>query len=283
MESAIETLKPNWILNKLVFIATLFLTVLSYGQEEELYDHGLDNDKWQDIRDGIRYEGQEDGPGREWTYESRDEYNRERRKYEEGNGGGGTGNGGGSGNRDDWRPGDGSSNRPRQYSPPPQSSPSFNTPRFGGLGILGWILLGAFGVALIFLIYYLFVNAERRGPKIKGEEINFEETNPTEIPLTELERLLQEALARKDYRGAVRIYFIFIVRDLAQKKWISWEKEKTNFHYLNEMVGKKEYDDFNISVSYFEIIWYGKREIDAEKFEQVKPKFTRFLDKLGVK
>ncbi|MBK6527473.1 MAG: hypothetical protein IPG07_19110 [Crocinitomicaceae bacterium] len=37
--------------------------------------------------------------------------------------------------------------------------------------------------------------------------------------------MLQEALARADYRGAVRIYFIFIVRDLSQKNWINWEKE----------------------------------------------------------
>ena len=67
------------------------------------------------------------------------------------------------------------------------------------------------------------------------------------------------------------------------KNWISWEKEKTNFHYLREMTGKNEFDDFNKSVSYFEIIWYGKRDLDVSKFEQIRPNFTSFLDKLGVK
>lgn len=98
-----------------------------------------------------------------------------------------------------------------------------------------------------------------------------------------MQRLLNEALAKQDYRGAVRIYFIFIVRDLAQKNAIQWQREKTNFHYLIEMSGKTDYDDFNTSVSYFEIIWYGERQLDQAKFEQIRPVFTRFMDKLGIK
>ena len=257
-----------------------FTCFFAFSQDDELYDHGLDQGRWQEIRDGIRYEGREDGPGREWTYESREEYEREVKRYE---GGGGTGGSGeGSSNRND---GDGDSGREYEYPEydPPETNMDYKMPSFSGLGVIGYILLGVVFVGLIALIFYLFVNTEKKGPKIKGQVVDIEEVNPTEIPLTELQRLLQEALANEDYRGAVRIYFIFIVRDLAEKNWIRWEKEKTNFHYLKEMTGKEEYEDFNITVSYFEYIWYGKRELDAQKFEQVRPKFTRLLDKLGVK
>jgi hypothetical protein len=244
-----------------------------------LYDHRLDESKWEKLRDGIRYEGHEQGPGREWTYESKKEYNEAKKKQGNGSGSGnGGGNGGGSGRN--YGGGDGGGSRHQEYSPPPQA-PSMSVPSAGGLGFLGYILLGVLIVGLMVLIYYMFVNAKGEGKKIQ-KIIDIEEVNPTEIPLSELQRLLQEAIAKGDYRGAVRIYFIFIIRDLAQKHWIHWEKEKTNFHYLREMSGKNEYEDFNRSVSYFEIIWYGKREIDATKFEQVKPNFTRFLDKLGV-
>lgn len=259
---------------------------MSFGQnEDDLYDHGLDHNKWQDIREGIRYEGHEDGPGRQWTYENEKEYERERRKYEDGESQGGNGDGNGSSNRGNgYESGDGSVNRPKNYTPP-KSSPrsNFKFPSFSGFGVLGYILLGAFIVGIAILIFYLFVNAERKGAKIKEIPVEFESMDPTEIPLTELEKLLQEALNRGDYRGAVRIYFIFIVRGLAQRNWIQWKKEKTNFHYLREMENKEEFADFNVSVSYFEFIWYGKREIDAEKFEEIKPKFTNFLDKLGIK
>ena len=273
---------------RLLTISLLICTGFLFGQEDEIYDHGLDQNKWQDIRDGIRYEGQQEGPGREWTYESNEDYQRERKKFE-----GGKGNGGSGGNGYEGGGGDGSGERydgaeeyqRQEYTPPPPSNTTYNAASFGGLSILGYILLIAFGVGLIFLIFYLFISAERKGSKVKTEIgiIDIEDVNPIEIPLTELQRLLQEAIARKDYRGAVRIYFMFIIRDLAEKRQIKWEKEKTNFHYLREMSGKNEFDDFNISVSYFEIIWYGKRELDADKFEQVKPNFTRFLDKLGVK
>ncbi|MBD3636976.1 MAG: hypothetical protein HUJ25_06485 [Crocinitomicaceae bacterium] len=252
----------------------------SFAQSEHdgnrLYDHDLDEEKWEEIRNDIRYEGSEDGPGRQWTYESNEDYNRARRdrpKTENGNGG--------NGGDGEFGPGDGASKKPRSSSSRRRRS-SGGGGGFAGLGIFGYVLLAVFLVGLILLIYYLFVNAPRKGKKV-GDPIALEEINPTEIPLTELQRLLQEALSKGDYRGAVRIYFIFIIRDLAEKKWIRWEKEKTNFHYLREMAGKPEYDEFNRSVSFFEIIWYGKREVDKQKFEEIKPNFTRLLDRLGVK
>lgn len=268
----------KWIIS----ISLLISCSLGFAQDD-LFDHQLDENKWQDLRDGIRYEGVEDGPGRQWTYESNKEYNDAKKKYGKGNGNGGGNGGGGNGSGGS---GSGAGNRPEKSTSSPSSTdyspPSFDPPSFSGFGAIGYILLGILVLALIFLIYYLYINAPKKGKKIEGS-IELEDVNPVEIPLTELERLLQEALSKGDYRGAVRIYFIFIIRDLAQKQWIDWEKEKTNFHYLREMSGKSEFEDFNRSVSYFEIIWYGKRDLDASKFEQIKPNFTRFMDKLGVK
>lgn len=282
----------KWLLS----ISLLFLSAFAFAQDEDvndgntLYEHDLDEEKWEDIRNAIRYEGREpgNGAGRQWTYESNREYNDARKATEGGSGGGsgggkGSGQGSGSGYDGSGGGGSGSSSPPPDASPPPPPRSNPPTPSSsGGLSGLGYILLALFLVGLAVLIYYMYVNNPKDGTKV-GAPIELEEVNPTEIPLTELERLLQEALAKKDYRGAIRIYFIFIIRDLAEKNWIQWEKEKTNFHYLREMAGKREYNDFNKSVSYFEIIWYGKREIDEEKFNQVKPNFTQFLDKLGVK
>ena len=266
------------ILNKIILhIFLLLLCTASYGQE--LYQHQLDEDKWDDLRDGIRYEGQPDGPGREWTYESPEEYRKAQKNW--GSGGNGSGGGDGEGGRGQGSGGSqngGSREYQESYDPPPSVAPSV----VHGLGGLGWVLLIIFILALAFLIYYMFVNRERDGEKVSAI-VELEDVNPSEIPLSELQRLLQEALAKSDFRGAVRIYFIFIIRDLAEKRWITWEKDKTNFQYLREMNDKNEYEDFNRSVSYFEIIWYGKRELDAGKFEQVRPNFTRLLDKLGVK
>lgn len=258
----------------------LLISSFSYSQKdgERLYDHELDEEKWERLRDGIRYEGRE-GAGRRWTYESDEEW-RKAQKNSGGKNGSGSGGGQGNGQGSGYGSGDGAPQQYPEYQPPPES-PSVNSPSMN-LGWLGYVLMGLLVIALMILIYYMFINSNSKGKKISRDEIMLEDTNPTEIPLTELQRMLQEALARGDYRAAVRIYFIFIIKDLAEKKWIQWEKEKTNFHYLREMSGKDEYTDFNRSVSFFEYIWYGEREIDQSTFEQIKPNFTLFLEKLGV-
>ncbi|MCC7452550.1 MAG: hypothetical protein IT222_00175 [Crocinitomix sp.] len=266
-------------MNKYILIGFYCLLAFSvFGQEGgDIYDHGLDRNKWQDIRKGIRYEGQKEGAGRPWTYESDEEYQREQRKFSDGNGSGG-GNGAGTGGGQS-----GSSERPVEIQETPDPPVNFDPPNLQGLGMIGYVLIGVFIVMILFLLYKLFVNAESRGKKIIPQNINLDTDNPSEIPLTELERMLRDALSNKDYRLAVRIYFIFIVRDLAQKNWIKWEKDKTNLHYLQEMSSQNEYQDFSTAVNYFEVIWYGKREIDEPKFESIRPKFTRLLDKLGIK
>lgn len=261
-------------MNKILCYISFLISAFSFAQEKapELYEHRLNESKWEDIKKSIRYENGQDGPGRKWTYETEKDYNDANRKYKDGNGGRGF-DGAGSN--------DGASERENnyqstEYTPPPE----VNVPNMN-LSWLGYLLLILLAVALIFLIFYFFMNRDRKG-KAVYDIPDIQEVNPIDIPLTELQRLLKEALENKDYRGAVRIYFIFTVRGLTQNGLIRWEKEKTNFQYLREMVGRPEYDDFNRSVSYFEIIWYGKRDIDLQVFEQIKPSFTKLLDRLGI-
>ena len=156
-------------------------------------------------------------------------------------------------------------------------------PNLSGLSWLGWIFVIVFGAAVIGLIIYLIVNSSKKPKNVSIDTNDFyEDIAPADIPLTELQKRLNQALDKGDYRGAVRIYYLFILKDLSEKKWIFWEKEKTNMHYLREMSGKSEFDDFNKSISYFEVIWYGKREIDQNQFETIQPNFTNLLKKLGI-
>lgn len=151
-----------------------------------------------------------------------------------------------------------------------------------GSGALSFmqVLLIIIGVVLLaFLIYYLFMRyqSDNDGATVST---NFDDMAPSEIPKTELERRLEEALGRGDYREAVRIYFIFIIKDLSNKRWISWEKRKTNISYLIEMRSRPQYDLFNKSVSVFEVVWYGNYSIDKKSFEEVEPTFKKLLESI---
>ena len=151
----------------------------------------------------------------------------------------------------------------------------------GGLGTFGSIFLYTLlAVFLGFIIYLLFVNTtlSEKGKSFKEVQL---ERAPVEITKTELELMLEKALANDDFRLAIRIYFIFVLKDLTEKSWIIWKKEKTNISYLMEMRGKKQYESFSESVSIFELVWYGNYTITNTDYSTIEPKFKQLLKELA--
>jgi len=172
--------------------------------------------------------------------------------------------------------------QPIDKTPPPKrrqykKQPNESTGDFGFLKVLMWIILiGVIG----FLVYHFFLRFEgnESGKKVV---IDFDDTPPMEIPKTELERRLEEALSREDYREAVRIYFIFIIKDLSTKSWIRWERRKTNISYLMEMRGKSQYDLFNETVNIYDMVWYGKYTVSKDQYHDFEPKFKSLLKSIN--
>ena len=150
----------------------------------------------------------------------------------------------------------------------------------GGMGLLQYVLFGLLTVLLAFIIYQLFMKAsfDNKGSKVVDR---FEELTPTQIPKSELELLLEKAIASDDFRGAIRLYFIFIIKGLSEKEWIRWEKKKTNFSYLIEMRGKPQYESFSDAVSIYELVWYGNYRVKKEDFSSLEPKFKSLLSNIN--
>lgn len=163
-----------------------------------------------------------------------------------------------------------------------KSSPSSSNSNNQGMGAFGSIVLYTLlAVLLGVIIYFLFINTTISDNGKRFEELEIEKA-PVEISKTELELMLEKALVNEDYRLAVRIYFIFILKDLSEKKWIVWKKEKTNYSYSMEMRGKKEYELFNESVSLFELVWYGDYKISQTDYASIEPKFKLLLKELSI-
>lgn len=140
------------------------------------------------------------------------------------------------------------------------------------LKIVGIILIAL----LIALVIYRVINNQKKDSYKKIKTVS-EDRPPQEITRTELELALEKALEVGNYREAIRIYFVHVIKVMSENGWIEWHKQKTNAHYLQEMLGKKTYPLFAELTAVFEYVWYGKRKISAIDFEQVEPKFKSLI------
>ena len=59
-----------------------------------------------------------------------------------------------------------------------------------------------------------------------------------------------------------------------------WEKEKTNFSYLIEMRNKPYSEEFETTVSVYEIVWYGERILTKEEYLSLEPRFKNLVKNL---
>lgn len=151
-----------------------------------------------------------------------------------------------------------------------KTSTGFNVP--AGVMIVMYVLLAG---VLIFVIYLLFIKNPIRTDK-KFEEVK-EEVLPVHQTVDELTAALNKYLKNENYREAIRIYFIFIIKALRDKEWIQWEKEKTNHTYLFEIRDKKQFEAFSETIYYFELVWFGHRELTKEQYDWLAVKFDQLL------
>jgi hypothetical protein len=92
---------------------------------------------------------------------------------------------------------------------------------------------------------------------------------------------IQGAIGATNYRLAVRLLFLKLLKNLSLNDIIQYKQEKTNFAYLSEMRSGPYYNDFFHLARNYEYIWYGKFEIDKETFGTIKTHFENFDRKLS--
>ncbi|MFD1551458.1 hypothetical protein DNU06_13350 [Putridiphycobacter roseus] len=251
---------------KFISIFLICLTYYSFGQE--LYPHKLDEQKLSELQKTIQHQTKK--PER-WTFETDQEWQDAVKKFDK--------------NKRGSSKEKAKGYESKEYTTPETNkSPSnYELPNLKIGPITKVIIYVVLGALLVILLYYLFINSNYKSVGKKYTPIDLEEIAPSEITTTALESMLTAAIKEENYRKAIRIYYLFIIKDLADKKWIHWEKQKTNNHYLMEMSTKKEYAHFSTAVTYFEFIWYGKRKITVAQFDIIKPHFTKLLKALDIK
>ena len=168
--------------------------------------------------------------------------------------------------------------------PDPKNQPHYSTPPVSGAGWLSsgaaqTILIVLAAVALAFIMFKLF-SGRISNTKVGNEKIYTLENIEEALHETDLERFLQEAIELREFRLALRIYYLMVLKELSVKEWIKWKKDKTNNQYLNEMFNRPDYKLFRNITLLFEYTWYGEMSVGEKHFNEYAPSFRSYLEKI---
>jgi hypothetical protein len=155
-------------------------------------------------------------------------------------------------------------------------SPSFD---LGGLKYLFYLLVAA---GILFVIVKILMNINS-SPSINIDNDRVYTLSEVEEKILEidLEKILNEALLAGDYRLALRINFLIIIKTLSLRGKIKWAKEKTNWEYFNEIKDYTTASGFKDIISTFEPIWYGEYVVSEELFNKLQPSYEWFKKTLN--
>ncbi len=120
-----------------------------------------------------------------------------------------------------------------------------------------------------------------KSKRIKGSvsDLDFKEIEDN-LKDSDIENFLEKAIADKEYKVAVRLYFLMTIRDLSEQKMIKWKKDKTNRAYVRE-TGRFSFNSkFREVTNIFERIWYGDFNLTAGDFTVIQPKFKSLLQEI---
>jgi hypothetical protein len=156
-----------------------------------------------------------------------------------------------------------------------------NTGSSAFMRTLTWLLvIAGFTALVIWFLATSNVGVFRRSSskKIMSGEEHVEDANIFTINYTaEIERATRSG----NYRLAVRLHFLQLLKNLSERNIIQYRQEKTNFDYLLQMRKSSFYQDFFRITRNYEYTWYGKFDINADAFSTMKSDFETFNRRVG--
>ncbi|MEO7977161.1 DUF4129 domain-containing protein [Flavobacterium sp.] len=145
------------------------------------------------------------------------------------------------------------------------------------------ILLKALAVIIVVIVIYLIVKAliNKEGQWIFGKNSNKKTINYSDIEknihLLNFDKLIKESILSGEKRIAVRYYYLWLLKVMAQNHYIKWDIEKTNSDYLYELQSPIHKEEFTYLSYLYNYIWYGEFEIDDNTFQKTQNRFKNSI------
>ncbi len=149
----------------------------------------------------------------------------------------------------------------------------FSNPEYG---LLRRVLLITFlGAVAVFVILKMMGIDVFRLIKRKSEDIIPYDTLSETIHGRDFMAEIDEALANKNYRLAVRLYYLKSLKSLSDREMINWKPNRTNRSYYYDLTPAYQ-QGFDAITRSFEYAWYGDFPINEVDFNNIRTDFEDF-------
>lgn len=137
------------------------------------------------------------------------------------------------------------------------------------------ILPYAIGLLFLYLLLKFFMNRNLIDfiSTAKNRKINPQTEEEELIRNTDLSSLLEQAIADKNYRVAIRYNYLLVLKKLDEANIIFWEQQKTNEDFINEISLAQLKEVFSEITRLYDFVWYGEFGLTHEEFLQASSDF----------
>ncbi|MBI3219614.1 MAG: DUF4129 domain-containing protein [Bacteroidetes bacterium] len=142
---------------------------------------------------------------------------------------------------------------------------------------LGKVLLYGGCIALLIYVVLRLLNIDAKNLffKTSGSSVNVSAIHEN-IHELDFDKLIAQAVEKREYREAVRLTFLYSLKKLADANLIKWVPGKTNDDYLREIKNHPSLPRIMELRYYFDYAWYGHFEIDSVTYNSIRNAFNEF-------
>ena len=87
---------------------------------------------------------------------------------------------------------------------------------------------------------------------------------------------IDKAVTQKNFRLAVRLQFLRLLKKMADKNIIQYKHDRTNFDYLVQLNNTRHYHSFFRLARHYEYSWYGHFDVEEHAYKIIEGEFNQF-------
>ncbi len=145
--------------------------------------------------------------------------------------------------------------------------------------LIWFLIIGGFAAFLLIYLSGSNIGLFRRKNVISTE--GEEEGEITEdIFAINYQKEIDKAAMQGNYRLAVRLMYLRVLKNMSEKNIIQYKQDKTNLDYLMQLHPTKHYTNFFRVTRNYEYSWYGKFDVSEQAYLRISSEFEQFDNEL---